>query len=241
MESISLKLQLLNCPEKLYPEVYKHFVVLNMTSLKELSDTLSYLTEEGLIEPKVGEILVKPSDFVIFGNSLDEIKRIVNSYKELGEIAALKEDLSRINVKSAIDNIIYLRNINEPYKTFDGKYSVLPFSHRKFKNKYGIVNNKEEDINEEVDMELFDRFESLINISSDILDRLYGFSDVSVAIKSNIAKLIAGGLESDAMVLYSAISSAYDLPLEETNRLKDIISDALDYSYVENNNMGRAA
>ena len=266
MESISLKLQALNCPQELYPQVYKHFVALNLVSLSDLNEILSYLSSKGLVNNE--GILVKPADFVIFANSLEEIKASVESMEQIGEIDALKESLRRLNSKSAVKNIEYLKSIDEPYKTPEGKYSSIPFSLKKFNSKYDFIkevtekipveeikaaekapeidNTKEYDkmINTTSTAKLSDeeyaRFDKLVLMASNTLSRLYGYNDVSNVVKNNILKLVASNAEDDALVLFAAMTHNRKLDDESINRIKSAIIEEV-RTASEEVEMGRAA
>lgn len=154
MESIASKLEILKCPREMYPMAYKHIVTLQMVSSEELNEILNFLMEKGIIVPKEGEPLLKPSDYTILANGLEVIKQRVAQMEEIGELDAIKEKPVRINSKGAAERLKYLKDTDEPYKTPEGKYSNIPFSIRKFQSKYGyaeqneVVNTNENNINE---------------------------------------------------------------------------------------------
>ena len=140
MESIAEKLQLLNCPPDMYQVAYKHIASLELVSLEELEKILRLFLEKGIIVPENGKMLVEPADFCVLANGYDVLKKRITEMEDVvRELGAYKEKLIRINSKSAVGNIMAMKGMDEPYKTPDGKYSKVPFSIRRFQNKYGIV------------------------------------------------------------------------------------------------------
>lgn len=145
METITEKLQLLNCPPDMYQVAYKHLPSLEMVSLSELESILRLLISKGIIVPESGKMLVEPADFTIFANGLETIQNRISEMDEVAhELDAYREKLIRINSKSAFSNLMAMKGMDEPYKTPEGKYSKVPFSIRRFQGKYGFLSKKDE-------------------------------------------------------------------------------------------------
>ena len=70
--------------------------------------------------------------------------------EKIGELQAYREKLNRINSKSAIDHLSKMKEKGELYKTPDGKYSKVPFSVRRFKNKFAVKEVTKEKVIKEV-------------------------------------------------------------------------------------------
>ena len=134
MESnIALKIKALNYPKEVQPMINKFVATLSdeIISLEEMVQVINYLAEKGIV-------VKKPSEQKIFANGLGLIRTRVEEMERIGELGAYVEDPSRINSKGAALRIEYLKSIEEPYKTPEGKYSKLPFRKRAFEAKYGI-------------------------------------------------------------------------------------------------------
>ena len=153
MENIAAKLKLLNCSEEMYPIAYKHIASLNAVSLEELNSILSFMIEKGIITYESDKILLAPENFNILCNGLETIKERVAEMERIGEIDALKEKPGRINSKSAVSRLEYLKSIDEPYKTPEGKYSKVPFTLREFQRKYDMTQSAQNIINIENNVE----------------------------------------------------------------------------------------
>lgn len=134
MESnIALKLKALNYSKEVAPMINKFVASLSddVISLEELTQIINYLSEKGISIKKPSEQKVAANGFSFVQNQVEEMERI-------GELGAYVEDPVRINSKGAVQRIRYLRSIDEPYKTPEGKYSKIPFRKRAFEAKYGV-------------------------------------------------------------------------------------------------------
>ena len=102
----------------------------------EKQDTLVYFLEKQIIINDGENMLLSPNSFTVLCHSFADIKARVEYYESIGEIDALKEDITRLNSNGAIYRLEYLKQVGEPYKTPEGKYSNIPFKLRRFNNKY---------------------------------------------------------------------------------------------------------
>lgn len=137
MESFKEKLDNLNYHSDMQGRLQKHMATLNIVSLDEMSPIIGYLLEKGVVAADKEKMIIEPDDFPVLTMDFEELKQRVEEYERLGELDALKEDLSRLTSKSATKNLEYLKQIGKQYKTFDGKYSNVIFRASKFKKEYG--------------------------------------------------------------------------------------------------------
>ena len=288
MESIVAKLKLLNCPEEMYQNAYKHIASLNLVSLEELNSILSFLFDKGIIKNEQDKILLAPENFSILCNGLEVIKERVGEMERIGEIDALKEKPIRINSKTAVSRLEYLKSIDEPYKTPEGKYSKVPFSLREFQRKYDMeiehsktinnvnIENNEPKITDDVSMQIenafsepsqveeethfvnpyeeilnapqtiglndetFDRYERLADSIKNVMVSVYGIEEVNDTITDNLIKLVTNEIMDDSQVMYYAITYGKNISDEEAQRIKDCISEELEYTSILDVNLGRA-
>lgn len=134
MESnIALKLKTLAYSKEVAPMINKFVADLSddVVSLEELEQIVSYLASKGIS-------IKKPSEQKVVANGFSFVQSQVENMERIGELGAYVEDPVRINSRGAIQRIAYLRSIDEPYKTPEGKYSKLPFRKRAFEAKYGV-------------------------------------------------------------------------------------------------------
>jgi len=134
MESnIALKLKALDYSQEIMPTANKFVSSLldDVVSLEETVQIINYLNDNGI---KIS----KPSQHKILAGGFSFVQNQVEEMKKIGELGAYIEDPVRINSKGAIQRIMYLRSLGEPYKTPEGKYAKLPFRKKDFDAKYGI-------------------------------------------------------------------------------------------------------
>lgn len=135
MEStIALKLKALNYSVEMASMINLFMIDLSdeVITLEEFIQVINLLNEKGII-------ITKPSEQKIIDNGFLFVKKQIDEMETLGELDAYIEKPLRINSKGAALRIKYLKSIDEPFKTPDGKYSSIPFSKRKFEAKYGVV------------------------------------------------------------------------------------------------------
>ncbi|MBQ6841441.1 MAG: hypothetical protein IJO63_04940 [Bacilli bacterium] len=134
MESnIALKLKALNYSKDALPTINKFVPSISdeVISLEELVQIVNYLNEKGIS-------IQRPAQQKALAGGLLFVKKQVEEMERIGELGAYVEDPVRINSKGAAQRISYLKSLDEPYKTPEGKYSKLPFRKRAFEAKYGI-------------------------------------------------------------------------------------------------------
>ena len=218
MDSIAKKLQLLNCPANMYPRAYKHIASLELISLEELEQILRLLLTKKIIIPKNGEILVSPENFCVLTNGYEVLNARIEEMEQIDELDAYREKLSRMNSKSAIENIKKMIEMGKPIK--DGtKYSKVPFSIRRFNSlnankvkpetsveKTEVVSvEKQPEVSVIPSMfegilsepqeqaltdESFEEFERLMDSLQRIMFTVYGVDEVNDIIADNLIKLI---------------------------------------------------
>jgi len=134
MESnIALKLKALNYSKEVAPMINKFVASLSddVISLEELAQIINYLSEKGIS-------IKRPSEQKAVAGGFSFVQKQVEEMERIGELGAYVEDPVRINSKGAVKRIQYLRSIDEPYKTPEGKYSKIPFRKKAFEAKYGV-------------------------------------------------------------------------------------------------------
>ena len=134
MESnIALKLKALGYSKDALPTINKFVPSISdeVITLEELVQIINYLNEKGIT-------IKRPAQQKALAGGLLFVKKQIEEMERIGELGAYVEDPIRINSKGAAQRIEYLKRIDEPYKTPEGKYSKLPFRKRAFETKYGI-------------------------------------------------------------------------------------------------------
>ena len=140
IEDIKIFKQKINSSKEQENMFNKHMITLvqaiEMHGIDELCAIIDYFLEKQIIINDGENMLLSPSSFTVLCHPFEEIKARVEYYDSIGEIDALKEDITRLNSNGAIHRLEYLKQMGEPYKTPEGKYSNIPFKLRRFKSKY---------------------------------------------------------------------------------------------------------
>lgn len=143
---IAEKLELLKCPPEMKDIALKFSASLTCVTLEELKGIIDFLTQKGVVAEGSG-ILLQPKAFKILPRGLEFIQSRVSEMEAIGELDCYKEKPYRITIVDSDKRLKYMKDHNEPYKTEDGKYSMVAFSKIDFEKKFGQVDfNKVEDV-----------------------------------------------------------------------------------------------
>ena len=260
MDSFKAKLDILNYKNDMPNRINKHLMTLNLVSFENMNQIIGYLLEKGIIIADKNKMIIEPDDFTILLNDFATIKERVEEYEKLGELDALKEDLSRLNSASATRNLAFLKQSGKPYKTPDNKYANAIFRLSKFKRdsyeKPNVVSIKEDNKKQEnssfedilskpqtigLTSENYDRYEELYGNIKNIMLNVYGIEEVNNNIINNLIKLVTNNVPNNKAVIFEAVTYGKNITQEEANRLKEAINDELDYTNIMNFNIGGRA
>ena len=292
--NIALKLKALNYEKGVQPTINKFVPSISdeVISLEEMVQIINYLNEKGIV-------ITKPVQQKALAGGLLFVQKQVEDMERIGELGAYVEDPIRINTKGAVQRIEYLRSIEEPYKTPEGKYSKLPFRKRAFEAKYGvdylknvspepvveapIVEEEKHKVTEIISApivdesvfgskegevegvtvatefsspldeilskpqtiglndETFERYEKLADGVKHVMQSVYGIEEFSNTITDNLIKLVTNEVMDDSMVMYYSITYGKNITPEEEQRIKDAISEELEYTSILDINLGGMA
>ena len=89
--------------------------------------------------------------------------------------------------------------------------------------------------------ETFDRYERLSDSIRHILMEVYGAEEVNENITDNLIKLITNEVADDSLVMFKAITFNKTISEQEAARLKEAITEELEYTSILDIDLGRAA
>ena len=143
MYDIVAKINTLNLPKEVYPNIAKFYAVLSddVVSLEDLKAKVDFLVSKGII-------ITKPSQIKIFSLPLNFIKFQVEQAEKLCMLDMFINDPTRITSLELFKRLSFLTSLNEPLKDEKGKYKKILFSKKEFDRKYGVgyLNIKPENV-----------------------------------------------------------------------------------------------
>lgn len=89
--------------------------------------------------------------------------------------------------------------------------------------------------------ETFERYEKLAESIRHVMVSVYGIEEINNSITDNLVKLVTNEIMDDSMVMFKAITYGKNITDEEVKRLRNTISEELEYTSILELDMGMAA